>query len=699
MNSSETIIGRTGVGETAIGERSNPFLRELDVWGPEGIGRTPPSLAQAREYCARLTRTHYENFPIISLLLPRKLHRHFESIYAFCRWADDLGDETGDPDRSLALLAWWREELAACYAGETRHPVFVALAETIRDCGVPRQPFDDLISAFEQDQRVLEYETFPQLRGYCRRSADPVGRLVLYVCGEFDEQNARWSDSICTGLQLANFWQDVARDYDIGRVYLPREDRARFGYTPEMLARRESNAAFIELMRFEVARARECLVEGLPLVERLPGRLQVDIDLFARGGLKILERIERIGYRVWERRPVVTRGDAARLFVQSALRATARFPRSIIRRWGRSSPAAFRTADPAGALQSPTVHALLPTLNASFASCRSLAKRTAGNFYYSFLTLPTERRRDMCALYAFMRVTDDIGDRADVPVEYRREMLAEWRRDVADALGLGTGKPEAVDQSSESSGYGGDGARQFHHADATASGPDPPCSADDARWISPPAETSADGRHAVLPALADVVRRHSIPHELLFAVLEGVRMDLDGARFETFADLERYCYHVAGAVGLCCIHIWGFDRERADEAYAAAIDCGLAFQLTNILRDLKEDAAEGRIYLPLEDFARFACVPEQLAIAEKNEAFTALMRFQVERARGCYARAERLFDLLDPAGRPILAAMLRIYGGLLDEIERRDYDVFSARIALPRWKKLLAAARAIAGRR
>ena len=192
--------------------------------------------------------------------------------------------------------------------------MFVALSKTIREFEIPATPFEDLLSAFEQDQRVTEYETFADLRDYCRRSADPVGRLVLYLCRQYEEQNVAWSDSICTGLQLANFWQDVNRDLDIGRVYLPKEDCRRFGYAWDDLQNRVTNPAFLELMRFEVDRAREFLEAGLPLIPNLPGRLQVDIELFARGGLKILERIERIGYRVWDTRPVVTKLDVLKLF-------------------------------------------------------------------------------------------------------------------------------------------------------------------------------------------------------------------------------------------------------------------------------------------------------------------------------------------------------------------------------------------------
>jgi squalene synthase HpnC len=286
-------------------------VEHLARWGPEA----PPSpiipRAAAEEYCRRLALGHYENFPVVTWALPRSLRQHFYNVYAFCRWADDLGDEIGDPDRSLALLAWWRRELQACYADSPRHPVFVALLSTIRRFEIPQGPFADLISAFEQDQRVREYETFAQLHDYCRRSADPVGRIVLRLCECSRAETVAWSDSICTGLQLANFWQDVARDRDIGRTYLPREDRQRFCYTVGDLEARKTNDAFLSLMQFEVARARGFLEAGRPLVGAMPGRLQVDIDLFIRGGLQVLREIERIGYRVWERRPVVSKGRLA----------------------------------------------------------------------------------------------------------------------------------------------------------------------------------------------------------------------------------------------------------------------------------------------------------------------------------------------------------------------------------------------------
>jgi len=297
--------------------------RELSQWGPASHHKVP-TLAEAEAYCRKLATSHYENFPMVSWLLPRRLHQHFYNVYAYCRWADDLGDEAGNTQRAMELLSWWRTELEACYHGELRHPVFVALKPTIDQFAIPITPFRDLISAFEQDQRVAEYDTFDQLRDYCRRSADPVGRIVLYLCGQFTEEHAMWSDAICTGLQLANFWQDVARDFAIHRIYIPREDYERFGFMRADFDRKTSTPEFIALMKFEVERAREWLQRGLPLIPRLPGRLQVDIDLFAHGGLRILERIEAIGYRVWETRPKVTKFDAAWLLLAALWRCALR---------------------------------------------------------------------------------------------------------------------------------------------------------------------------------------------------------------------------------------------------------------------------------------------------------------------------------------------------------------------------------------
>jgi squalene synthase HpnC len=284
------------------------FTAELARWGPQARYEAL-SHSQAQGYCARLARTHYENFSVATLLLPRRLVTHFHNIYAYCRWADDLGDETGGGQRALDLLRWWREELLRCYDGKPRHPVMIALEGTIQRFHIPPTPFLELLLAFEQDQVVKRYDTYAQVVGYCRYSANPVGHLVLYLCECYSEDNARLSDAICTGLQLANFWQDVARDLEIGRVYLPGEDRRRFGYADADLEARRFTPAFAALMRFEVERARKLFEEGRSLVARVPDDVQTDIDLFAQGGLSILRKIEAIGYNVWQRRPVLCKWE------------------------------------------------------------------------------------------------------------------------------------------------------------------------------------------------------------------------------------------------------------------------------------------------------------------------------------------------------------------------------------------------------
>jgi squalene synthase HpnC len=290
----------------------NGFAAHLARYGPDGPAPlvTP---AEANVYCARLARTHYENFSVATLLLPRRLLRHFHSVYAYCRWADDLGDETGGGLRTLRLLRWWREELLRCYNGHARHPVMIALRATIRRFDIPPRPFLDLLFAFEQDQLVKRYQTYDQLLGYCRNSANPVGHLVLYLCEAYDEKTAALSDNICTALQLANFWQDVNRDLDIGRVYLPEEDRKRFGYGDDDLHERCFTPAFAELLRFEVDRARDLFYRGIPLLEHVPADVRADIELFIKGGLAILRKIERSGYNVWYRRPKLSKWQKAAL--------------------------------------------------------------------------------------------------------------------------------------------------------------------------------------------------------------------------------------------------------------------------------------------------------------------------------------------------------------------------------------------------
>jgi squalene synthase HpnC len=254
------------------------------------------------------------------VLLPRRLIRHFHAVYAYCRWSDDLADETAGGDEALALLDWWRDELLSCYRGEPRHPVTVALRETIRRFAIPPEPFLNLLVAFRQDQRVKRYATFAELLDYCRNSANPVGHLVLYLFESFDAGRAALSDEVCTGLQLANFWQDVARDFGIGRVYLPQEDIARFGASEADIASRHCTPAFRELMRFEVDRAAGFFDRGAALLPLLPREARVDVDLFIRGGRAILRAIEQQEYDVLSSRPEVSKAAKAKLLLGALVR-------------------------------------------------------------------------------------------------------------------------------------------------------------------------------------------------------------------------------------------------------------------------------------------------------------------------------------------------------------------------------------------
>ncbi len=276
-----------------------------------------PSLEEARAYCRGLAESHYENFHVATWFLPKALRPHFHSIYAYCRISDDLGDEVGDPSAALALLDLWGRELDACYEGRARHPVFVALAETIRACAIPKEPFADLLIAFRQDQTVTRYATMDDVLGYCHYSANPVGRLVLYACGEISEENFRLSDATCSALQLANFWQDVSADFAKGRVYLPQDDMRQFGVSDETIAAGVATPEFRALLRHEVDYARSLFEQGLPLIARVNRDLALDLDLFSRGGLEILRAIERRDYDVLSARPSISK----RTKVALALRA------------------------------------------------------------------------------------------------------------------------------------------------------------------------------------------------------------------------------------------------------------------------------------------------------------------------------------------------------------------------------------------
>lgn len=304
----------------AIGTANTHLLRGWSRLPPSY--RTPadaPALAESRAYCAQLARTHYENFSVATWFLPKRLRQDFYNIYAYCRISDDLGDEVGDPIASLALLDEWQRELDACYAGSPKHPVFVALAETVGYYNIPKHEFSDLLTAFRQDQTVTRFETFDDVLGYCRYSANPVGHLVLYLCGYRDAERQHLSDFTCTALQLANFWQDVSVDYEKGRIYLPLEDLRRFGVTEADIAHKQNTAAFRETMKFEVERARDWFRQGLPLVGKVDRELAIDLDLFSRGGMEILNAIETQDFAVLGRRPAISKSRKLALVAHAAI--------------------------------------------------------------------------------------------------------------------------------------------------------------------------------------------------------------------------------------------------------------------------------------------------------------------------------------------------------------------------------------------
>jgi squalene synthase HpnC len=292
------------------------------------IPASAPSLEESQEYCRRLARTHYENFSVATWFLPKHLRQDFLNVYAYCRISDDLGDEVGDPALSLSLLDEWQTELDACYAGAPRHPVFVALAETVRKFEIPKHEFSDLLIAFRQDQTVTRFETFNDVLAYCRYSANPVGHLVLYLCGYRDPERQQLSDFTCTALQLANFWQDVSADYAKGRIYLPVEDLRRFGVSQDDIARNQNTPAFCAMMQFEVERARDWFRQGLPLIRSVNPELAIDLDLFTRGGQEILNAIQQQHYAVLGNRPVISKFRKLALVARAALGKLLRGPKS-----------------------------------------------------------------------------------------------------------------------------------------------------------------------------------------------------------------------------------------------------------------------------------------------------------------------------------------------------------------------------------
>jgi squalene synthase HpnC len=365
--------------------------------------KLPPngcSAESAQQYTRWLATHHYENFNVASWLLPKDLHQHFYNLYAYCRWADDLGDEIPSKERALELLDWWESELNACYEGRPEHPVFVALRETILAKDVPQKPFADLLKAFRQDQAVKRYPDWASVLDYCVYSANPVGRLVLYLCGYRDAERQALSDATCTALQLANFWQDVSRDLEIGRIYIPLDRAAAHGLTEQEIVKRKFDQRYVTLMKELIARTRELFAEGRPLAKMVEGKLSVDLEMFSRGGIAVLDAIERQGYDTLHERPSVSKGKQARMLGR-ALLSQVRVRKAKVTPITRATGGANRVA----AVQRPALD-----VAASYEECHRIAREAHSNFYPAFFLLPKPKRDGIVALYAFMRLIDDVSD-------------------------------------------------------------------------------------------------------------------------------------------------------------------------------------------------------------------------------------------------------------------------------------------------
>jgi squalene synthase HpnC/squalene synthase HpnD len=610
---------------------------ELDIAKhAPAAGCSPES---AEQYTRWLATHHYENFNVVSWLLPKDLHQHFYNLYAYCRWADDLGDEIPDRSRALELLDWWEQELDACYKGHPSHAVFVALRKTILAKDIPKQPFGDLLKAFRQDQTVKRYPTWGAMVGYCVYSANPVGRLVLYLCGYRDEQRQRLSDATCTALQLANFWQDVSRDLEKGRIYIPIDIASGHGLTETDIVERRFDARYVELMKDLIARTRELFAEGMPLAKMVDARLSVDLEMFSRGGLAVLDAIETSGYDTLHRRPSIGKGKQVRLLGR-ALTAHAAAKLSAI----GAQNAAPQTPGPIMSTGVPSG----TNVSDSYEACHRIAKAARSNFYYAFFLLPKSRRDGLIALYAFMRLIDDVADEGgDLTAKQRG--LANWRAALDAAV---TGSDRA-------------------------------------------ASSMPGGAAAVLPALVDTMQRYHMPARYLHDLVSGAEMDLTVQTYPTFDRLREYCYRVAGTVGLTCTHVFGFTDPRALDL---AEKLGLAFQLTNIIRDVHDDYALGRVYLPEEDLERYGVSPKDFGSDEATLGVRELLRFEADRAWQCYDEGAALLGLIDPQSRATLWLLTHTYSALLARIESLDFAVFGERVRLSRAEKMLFIAQARFGR-
>jgi len=597
----------------------------------------------AQEYTHWLATHHYENFNVVSWLLPKALHQHFYNVYAYCRWADDLGDEVADPLRALQLLDWWERELDLCYEGKPSHPVFVALRQTILGKEIPKQPFADLLKAFRQDQTTKRYANWEGVLGYCVNSANPVGRLVLHLCGYRDAQRQRLSDATCTALQLANFWQDVSRDLDIGRIYIPLDAASAQGLTEDDLVNRRFDGRHVRLMQDLLARTRALFSQGAPLAKMVDSRFGVDLEMFSRGGIAVLDAIEAMGYDTLHRRPGISKLKQARLLGRTLVRHL------VV----RDSHSAQVSSMPPIVGAKVAVSQSQENIEESYEHCHHIARAARSNFYYAFYLLPKPKRDGLAALYAFMRLVDDVSDEGQ-DLGAKQRGLARWRAALDQTI---TGQEQVLDGNAA---------------------------------VASPVAT-LPGAEEILPALVDTMQRYHMPARYLHDLISGAEMDLTVRFYPTFDRLREYCYRVAGTVGLTCTHVFGFRDARALDL---AEKLGLAFQLTNIIRDVHEDHQLGRVYLPEEDLARYGVSPEDFARGEATLGMRELLRFEADRAWQLYQEGSALLGLIDESSRGALWLLVHTYSALLGHIEALDFAVFGEKIRLSKAEKMVFMAKA-----
>jgi phytoene synthase len=441
------------------------------------------------------------------------------------------------------------------------------------------------------------------------------------------------SRATCTALQLANFWQDVSRDLEKGRIYIPLDAAAAHHLTEADIVERRFDERYINLMKDLIARTRALFAEGMPLSKMVDTRLSVDLDMFSRGGLAVLDAIEASGYDTLHARPSIGKGKQARLL-----------GRALATYLVAKANVGAQHAAPQAPRSSASAKCDSSSIAASYQACHAIARSSHSNFYYAFFLLPKERRDGLAALYAFMRLVDDVADE-NHDLAAKQRGLAQWRA--------------ALDEAVNASGRANQSAPQ--------------------------------GASQVLPALVDTMQRYNLPARYLHDLISGAEMDLTVNSYATFDRLREYCYRVAGTVGLTCSHVFGFRDARALDL---AEKLGLAFQLTNIVRDVHDDYAMGRVYIPEEDLAQYGVRPEDFARREATLGVRELLRFEADRAWQCYEDGAALLNLIEPESRPALWLLVHTYSALLARIEELDYAVFGERVRLSKAEKLVFIAKA-----